>query len=404
MGAVASVQFNVRRFRAISALLMMAGLIAAPTSIASASLRTPLGDPLQQAELTPSNGTAGSFGSSVAISGTTAVVGAPSTDLNTGTAYVFSFSGGTWTEQAELKASDAASGDNFGSSVAISGSTVVVTAPYKNSLTGSAYVFARSGGIWSQRAELTASDGAEYDWFGSSVAISGSTVVVGARGKDSNTGAAYVFVRSGPIWTEQAELTASDGAANDSLGFSIAISVDTVLIGAPFGNSGIGAAYAFDHSGSVWTERAKLTASDGAANDSFGASVAISGTTGAVGAYGRNFGTGAAYVFVNSDGTWSQQGELTPSDGTRNILFGRSVAVSPRSTVLVGASSKGYYHGAAYVFTESGGIWSERAELAPSDSSRLDHFGSSVALYRSIAVIGAPGHGATGAAYVFVNV
>ena len=160
-------------------------------------------------------------------------------------------------------------------------------------------MFVRSGTAWSQQAELTAADGAANDYFGTSVAISGSTVVVGAPSKNSSTGAAYVFVRSGTAWSQQAELTAADGASGDSFGTSVAISGTTAMVGAPSKDSSTGAAYVFARSGTAWPQQAKLTAADATAGDQFGYWVGISGPTAVVGAPNRNSGTGAAYAFVN---------------------------------------------------------------------------------------------------------
>jgi nucleoside-specific outer membrane channel protein Tsx len=188
--------------------------------------------------------------------------------------------------------------DSFGWSVAVSGSTAVVGAYFKNHSTGAAYVFVRSGTIWSQQAELTASDGARQDSFGWSVAVSGSSAVVGAYSRNSNEGAAYVFVRSGTIWSQQAELTASDGASGDFFGYSVAISGSAAVVGAQGKNSFTGAAYVFVRSGTIWSQKAKLTASDGASGDSFGHSVAISRSTAVAGAYAHNSSAGAAYAFV----------------------------------------------------------------------------------------------------------
>ena len=148
-------------------------------------------------------------------------------------------------QQAELTAADGAPGDAFGGSVAISGSTAVVGAPDRNSQTGAAYVFTRSGTTWSQQAELTAADAAAGDYFGISVAISGSTAVVGAYGNNSQTGAAYVFTRSGTAWSQQAELTAADATANALLGVSVAVSSSAAVAGAYGKNSSTGAAYVF---------------------------------------------------------------------------------------------------------------------------------------------------------------
>ena len=351
----------------------------------------------QQAELTAA--ASDRFGTSVAIAGSTVVVGAVGNAGGTGAVYVFVRSGTAWSQQAELTAADAASGDAFGSSVAISGSTMAVGAPNKNLQTGAAYVFVRSGTAWSQQAELTAADGAANDLFGTSVAISGSTVVVGAYGHNSSTGAAYVFVRSGTAWSQQAELTAADAASGDSFGFSVAISGSMVVVGAYGKNSGIGAAYVFVRSGTAWSQQAELTDAGGAANDSFGFSVAISGSTVVVGTPGKNSNTGAAYVFVPSGTAWSQQAELTAADAASGDIFGFSVAISG-STAVAGARNKNSFTGAAYAFA----VPSQQAELTAADAAAEDIFANSVAISGSTAVVGAPfKNSETGAAYVFVR-
>jgi len=186
-----------RFVRAHAAAGFALALAQAPAGMRAAVRRAPgvpagpAGSPVQQAKLTASDAAAGdNFGFSVAVSGPTAVVGAPSKN----SVYVFTRSGSTWSQQAKLTASDAAAGDNFGYSVAVSGSTAVVSAVGKNSGTGAAYVFTRSGSTWSQQAKLTAGDAAVFDQFGFSVALSGSTAVAGAPNKNSATGAAYVYV------------------------------------------------------------------------------------------------------------------------------------------------------------------------------------------------------------------
>ena len=176
--------------------------------------------------------------------------------------------------------------------------------------------------VWVQTAELTASDGAQEDWFGSSVAVSGNVAIVGALehtvGTNLEQGAAYVFVQDGTTWTQQAELTASDGAVHDWFGSAVAITGDTVIVGAPGRMVGAtsyyqGAVYVFVQEGTGWSHQAELTASDGAADDRFGASVAADGATIIVGAplhaVGPSYQQGAAYVFVQGDGTWTQQSE-----------------------------------------------------------------------------------------------
>jgi hypothetical protein len=321
---------------------------------------------IQETELTSSDGASGDFfGCSVAVSGSTAVVGAPyhavGSNGNQGAAYVFVQTSGAWTQQAELISSNGASGDELGSSVALSGSTAVVGSPEKtigsNTEQGAAYVFVESGGKWGQQAELTSSDGAFFDQFGVSVADSGSTAVIGAPWKtvDSNEeqGAAYVFVQTSGTWIQETELTSSDGASGDLFGYSVAISGSTAMVGAYNHNLVTGAVYVFVESGGTWSQQAELTASDGGTNAEFGWSVAVSGSTAVVGAVNNTVGSntheGTAYVFVESGGTWGQQAELTSSDGATNDNFGGSVAVSG-STVIAGASGHQFNLGAAYVF------------------------------------------------------
>lgn len=200
---------------------------------------TAVSSPFQQAKLTVACGCTNGFGGSVAIYGATAVVGSPSS----GAAYVFVRSGTKWSQQAELTNRHVSGAANFGDSVAIYGQTAVIGAQGKNSYTGAAYVYVRSGSKWSRQAKLTASDAAVGDQFGTAVAINGSTAVIGARDA-SSTGAAYVFVRSRSRWSQQAKLTASDAAADDEFGYSVGIYGATAVVGAPFKESG-GAAYVF---------------------------------------------------------------------------------------------------------------------------------------------------------------
>ena len=358
---------------------------------------------VRQAKLTASDGASyDHFGNSVAISGTTALVGAIGKHGETGAAYVFVRSGQTWSQQAELTASDGVVGDYFGTSVAISGSTALVGASGKNSSTGAVYVFVRSGQTWSQQAELTPPGGAANASFGISVAVSGSTAVVGASMKNAYVGAAYVFVRSGQTWSQQAELSASDSRVNDRFGNSVAVSGSTAIVGAAGKYHATGAAYVFERSGRTWSLRAVLSASDRAGNDAFGNSVAISGSTAIVAAVGKNASTGAAYVFARSGQIWSQQAELSASDGVSDDEFGSSVAISGL-TAVVGAEGKDEVSGAAYVFVRSAMTWSPRGELTARDSTAGDSFGDSVAICSSGLVVGALWERSyAGAAYTYV--
>ncbi|HET7924325.1 MAG TPA: hypothetical protein VFL30_05465, partial [Rhodanobacteraceae bacterium] len=185
---------------------------------------------------------------------------------------------------------------------------------------------ARGDGLSEQ--EVGASDGAPGDEFGISVAVVGDIALIGASYENGGQGAAYVFQRSSGVWSETQKLVASDGAANDWFGQSVAFDGDTIVIGAPqyldFGN---GAAYVFTRSGDTWSESQKLTADDGVGRDQFGISVAVDGGDVLVGAYGVAFYTGAAYAFVESSGSWAQAQKLVASDAAQNADFGVSVAL-----------------------------------------------------------------------------
>jgi uncharacterized repeat protein (TIGR01451 family) len=385
----------------------------------------------EQQKLLASDGAAGdSFGNSVSFSGDTAVVGAYLDDtlggMDAGSAYVFVRSGTTWTEQQKLLASDGAADDYFGRSVSVSGDTAVVGAyqyAYPDPTgAGAAYVFVRAGTTWSEQQKLLASDGAAGDFFGNSVSVSGDTAVVGAPGHDApggtDSGSAYVFVRSGTTWTEQQKLLGSDDFTDDAFGWSVSVSGDTAVVGAylddTLGGTDAGSAYVFVRSGTTWTEQQKLLAPDGAAGDNFGRSVSVAGDTAVVGAAGDDTpggaNAGSAYVFVRSGTTWTEQQKLLASDGLMDDGFGESVAISGDTAVVgaeaddTGAANKG----SAYVFVRSGTTWTEQQKLLASDGAGFDFFGHSVSLSGDTAVVGAYADdilAATdaGSAYVFVR-
>ncbi|XCN73905.1 MAG: FG-GAP repeat protein [Candidatus Electrothrix aestuarii] len=347
------------------------------------------------------------FGFSVAVDGDTALIGAWGDDDGgdrSGSAYIFTRSEGVWTQQAKLTASDASIWDYFGGAVALSGDTALIGASrndHAGDWSGAAYVFTRSGGVWTQQAKLTASDATSLDYFGQSLSLSGDTALIGAWGDDNGgdwSGAAYVFIRSGGVWTQQAKLTASDPATQANFGRSVSLSGNTALVGADYDNNdGLrsGAAYVFTRSGGVWTEQTKLTASDAAASDWFGISVSLSGDTALIGAYLDDDGcadSGSAYVFVRAgDGTWSEQAKLTASDSATNDLFGGSVVVDG-DTALVGAYQNddgGTDSGSAYVFTRNGTTWTQQQKLTAPDETAEDRFGVFVSLSGDTALIGA---------------
>jgi hypothetical protein len=271
--------------------------------------------------------------------------------------------------------------------------------------------------------KLGASDGDYYDNFGYSIDIDGSTAVMGAPQDDVggavDAGSVYVYVRSGLAWVEQAKLVAPDGAADDRFGHAVAVSGDTVVVGAPradvSGHTNQGAVYVFTRNAGLWTQTAKLVSADGGAGDDFGITVAIDADTAVVGAMNHNVGPntdqGAAYVFHRSSGMWSQQGKLTAADGDEHDAFGNSVAVAG-DLAVVGAAGDDvamFDEGSVHVFARSGSVWTRHSMLLAGDLAVYDGFGSSVALYGSTIIAGAPGDDIgfntdQGSAYAFVLV
>ncbi len=318
----------------------------------------------QIAKLTASNGAADDwFGCNVSISGDYAIVGAWGNDDNgskSGSAYIFERSDNSWNQIAKLTASDGAADDQFGDFLSISGDYAIVGAmgdDDNGSYAGSAYIFEKSGGSWNQVDKLTASDGAIGDAFGS-VSISGDYAIVGARSDDdkgTQSGSAYIFERSDSSWSQIAKLTASDGATYDFFGTSVSISGDYAIVGASANLNGIGSAYIFERSGSKWNQVAKLNANDEALLDGFGKSVSISGDYAVVGSYSdddKGTHSGSAYIFERSDNSWSQIAKLTASDGAAGDWFGYKVSISGDYAVVGSYSDddKGMHSGSAYLF------------------------------------------------------
>ena len=325
-----------------------------------------------------------------------------------------------WLEQ-KVTASDGTANSYFGSAAALNGSTALIGADGDNSFQGAAYLFTKSNGSWSEGQKLTASDGLPGDEFGYRVVLADNTLLVGAFtatvGGVVSQGAAYVFTQSDGTWSESQKLTASDGALFDNFGASVALDGSTLVVGANGatvgGNAAQGAVYVFTESNGTWTQTQKLTANDGAAYDNFGLSVALKGSTILVGspraAIGANAGQGALYVFTESNGTWSQTQKLTASDGATNDSFGESVALDG-STALIGADASAVggntYQGKAYLFTESGGNWSQSDMFIASDGAVDDYFGAALAWDGVTALISTPhptigGNTWQGAAYFY---
>ena len=444
----------------------------------------------------------GASGGGVALAGDTLVAGAPGEDssakgvdgdqgdgldpsprnphdgFDSGAAYVFWRYGSGWAQQAYLKSTDTAEGDGFGQVVAVSGDTVVVSAPGADGqqagvpYRGAVYVFAREGTTWRQQACLKVPGLSGMGSFGGPVAICGDTVVVGVDGESSApaaaggqsgdegelmAGAVHVFVRHGGEWSRQARLEASNARYKLHFGTSVAISGDTLIVGAIGDNSAAGgvngdetddsvvaagAAYVFVRDGTKWSQQAYLKAPKPREFDRFGTSVAISGDTAVVGAVDAGAGStkpgakgndrsdqddgpGAAFVFVRDGDTWSGQASLMPPKFQGGEEFGCSVAICG-DRLVVGAQMAGDLKdpsrnlaGAAYVFTRKAAIWDPGTQIMASNAERGDQFGGSVAISGGTVAVGAvgedgvergvngnqgddySGNTASGAAYVF---
>lgn len=451
------------------------------------------------------------LGASIAVWGDTMVVGAygESSDttgvhtgtvpenndaVNSGAVYVFTRDNGVWSQQAYIKASNTGADDLFGYSIALSGDTLAVGAYGEASnaagvhaaddaaqsnddapQSGAVYVFTRDNGVWSQQAYIKASNPGAGDFFGSSVALSGDILVVGAPNESSSAtgvnaagqdnddatgaGAAYIFVRSGDVWSQQAYVKASNAGAGDQFGSSTAVSGGTVAVGAwNEGSNAVGinaaaqdnddapqsgAVYVFTRNGTVWSQQAYVKASNTGADDRFGWSVALSGDTLAVGALGEGSSargihtgfddevqgnddapeSGAVYVFTRAGNAWSQQAYIKASNADEEDFFGISLALLG-DTLAVGAyyessSAIGVHtdidnteqqlndasrSGAVYVFTRDAGIWSQQAYVKASNTEAGVLFGSSIALADDLLVVGAPSEfgAATGSGTVYV--
>ncbi len=352
---------------------------------------------VEQAELTTGDGgLQDAFGASVALSGDTAIVGELAS-ASSGVAAVYVRAGASWVQQAALSAIfDTMVGSHFGAQVAVNGDLALVGG-VNDAAQGAAFFFARSGTTWTPRQEVNVAAPEVLASFGSALALSADTAIVGAPGTTSN--AAYVYVLSGTTWSLQQVLTSgatADGGPPDAFGSAVALSGDTVLVGAPSGVQDAGAVYVFVRSGTTWSLQQQLTAPDGTGNDAFGASVAIFGDALLVGAP-LHGGAGAAYFFTRSGTTWTVQQELF--DASADVAFGASVALGASSAAVGTSELKG---DGIQVFALSGGILTLEATLTPSVAQPGEGFGSTVALDGTTIVTGSPhALGGAGAAFVF---
>jgi FG-GAP repeat len=366
----------------------------------------------------------GQVGFSVALSsdGNTALIGGPGDGSEAGAAWVFTRSAGVWTQQGgKLTGSGESGKGEFGFSVALGatkeGNTALIGGPGDNSLSGAAWVFTRTAGVWTQQgAKLTGSGESGAGQFGVSVALAsneGNTALIGGRADNTEVGAAWVFTRTTGVWSQQgSKLTGSGESGKGDFGSSVALASEgnTALIGGRGDSAFVGAAWVFTRSAGVWTQQAKLTGGGGSGAPDLGESVALSslGNTALVGGPGDNALAGAAWVFTRSEsGAWTQQGtKLTGSGESGAGEFGNSVALSSEgNTALIGGPGDTTAVGAAWFFTRSGSTWTQQgAKRTGSGESGAANFGGSVALSEgTTALIGGPGDSTeTGAAWVFV--
>jgi hypothetical protein len=298
--------------------------------------------------------------------------GESSGGTSAGAAYIYTRSGVTWTQTQKLTASDPQANDQFGHFVSISGDgeTAIIGAPFEDtggSNAGAAYIFTRGGETWTEQQKIQAGDAGTNDQFGISVSISndGDTAIVGADLEDGGgdqRGAAYIFTRSGVDWTQTQKLTGSDGADYDAFGYSVAISTDgsTAIVGAYFHDHNEaftynGSSYIFTRSGEVWTEQQELVTDNLTDGAQFGYAVSISGNGNTVVISAVNdvgFFEGSAFVFTRSNNEWSECIKLKSNDANEDHNFSESIAISSDgNTAIVGASGVDSYKGAAYIFT-----------------------------------------------------
>jgi hypothetical protein len=360
-------------------------------------------------------------GAAAALSadGNTAIVGGPGDDGNIGAAWIYTFGGGVWTQQAKLVGTGGGAAEQ-GASVAISadGNTAIVGGPHASSNTGAAWIFTRNGSTWTEQgSRLVGTGGGANAGQGYSVSISadGNTAIVGAPGTASDAGAVWIFVRSGGVWTQQGSKLVGTGASGAAgQGWSVALSADgaTALVGGPDDKGGTGAAWVYTLSGGVWTQQgAKLvgTGAGGAANQGSAVSLSADGNTAIVGGPDDASNTGAAWIFVRSSGVWTQQGAKLVGTGATGAAYqGTSVALSgDGNTAIMGGYKDNTNIGAFWALSRSGTTWTQQgSKLVGTGEVDNSEQGISVALSADggVAIVGGlQDNDSTGAAWIFAQ-
>ncbi len=406
------------------------------------------------------------YGYSVSISGDYAIIGAYNEDHNAnggqyledaGSAYILKNNSGTWTVVQKIVPSDRAAGDEFGTSVAISGDYAIVGAPRKsitvgttgNPYAGAAYIFQNRSGSWSLVNRIVASDRERADEFGHSVAISGDYAIVGAPLEDhsvtgfnfqSNKGSAYIFKKGPSVWSEEQKIVGTSAATDDNFGWSVGISGDYAIIGTPRDALSAAGGMILTEAGTAtifkksttgnWSQMQILNASDKTAGDEFGHSVAISGDYAIVGAMLEEHNAtggaklnlaGSAYIFERNGTSWKQAEKVVAADRATGDMFGASVSISG-DHAIVGAYNEDEDEtggntlanaGSAYIYKKSSGNWTQADKIVATDRGSSNVLGNSVAISGDYAIVGAHMEsenasggntlGSAGASYIFKN-
>ncbi len=348
------------------------------------------------------------FGATVALDGDTVAVGASgeesATNFDSGAVYIYIRDGFEWVPQQTILDDVNANGLFFGEALALDGDTLAISSYYRDDSAGAVYVYTRTAGVWSLQAELTAADRAMNDLFGVSVALDGDTLAISAQGADTpngvDSGAVYIFTRTAGVWTQQAKLL--PGTAGMQAGRSLALSSGTLFVGSPSADSAnvmnSGQVTVYTGVGPTWVPRVILTPSDPVAEGRFGLSLSYEAASGRVAIGAPGLATldmsGAVYLFTGSGGTWTQQIKLTPNNAQGGQTFGDEVGLNEQR-LLIGApnydSTTQEATGAVYQFSIIGSNWVEQQFITGTNAAELGYFGAGLAIGPEWSVIGSGG-------------
>ena len=362
-----------------------------------------------ETKVTPIDGAANdAFGFSVGVDNGVAIVGAYHDDdkgTDSGSAYIYRYNGVTWIQEQKINASDGANSDVFGWSVSISGDVALVGSILNDDRglnSGSAYIYRYNGSSWIQEAKINASDGAAGDEFGNVVSIQGNVALIGSPQDDDHGGASgsvYVYRYNGSSWIQEQKITPSDGAAGDYFGAAVSLDDDVALIGARVDDDNgtdSGSAYIYQYDGTSWIQEQKILASDGSAGDWFGMSVSLSNDVALIGSRlddDNGTDSGSAYIYRYNGTSWIEEQKTLASNGAADDWFGLSVSICG-DVALMGAyrhDGNGSNSGLVYHYRYDGASWVEEQILTASDGTGGDEFGYAVSNVDNVVLVGAIG-------------